>query len=118
MNLDYVFGPVKATDNLLNIQLEFVRVQDTQPDDFQGTQRGWAWTSDEESLDIVGECSGGLYDIDPIVAIDDMLAALRAELVDRLDAWLEKHPKAATDLEKYRDNPSQYFKDREEAAAK
>lgn len=111
MNLDYVFGPVKATDNLLNANLEFLRVADTQE-----KQRGWAWTSDED-FTYNGDCSGGSYDIDPMVVIDDLLRTLREELEEQVNSWLDRNPKAAADLDKFRANPSQYFQDRDERIA-
>jgi hypothetical protein len=95
MNIDYVFGPIQCTDDVLNANIQFLRVKDTQE-----RVRGWAWSSDEDNLD--GECSGGGYDADPIVVVDDLLRTLREELVENIEQWYEAHPKAQAALDKHR----------------
>lgn len=88
MNLDYVFGPVVATDTLININLQFHRVLDKQE-----KVHGWAWTTDDDDID--GEMSRGNYDIYPHKVIDDICRTLRTKLEETLDEWYDTHPKAA-----------------------
>ena len=98
MNLDYVFGPIIATDGVFNANIEFMRVVDK-----QDKVRGWAWDGDDEIVDTVyGDCTSGGYDIDPMVAIDDLCNALREHLTAQVEEWYERHPKAQAQLDKHR----------------
>ena len=102
-DLEYVFGPVIATDTLLNLNLQFHRVVNRQQSvgEDRAFSRGWAWSSDEDALS--GDCTGGDYDIDSEKAVEDLLLALREVLCDRLEEWREAHPKsAATEAEAIR----------------
>lgn len=96
MSLDYVFGPVVCTDTLLNINLQFHRVRDRQE-----KVSGWAWSQDWDDH-LYGECEGGLYDVDPDVAIDDVCRALRERLYELVTEWEEaqQERRAATQAAK------------------
>lgn len=102
MNLDYVFGPIVATDGVFHADIQFMRVQDRQE-----KTRGWAWDADDELVDTVyGDCTSGGYDIDPMVAIDDLCNALKEQLTANVEAWYEAHPKAQAALDKFREKVS------------
>lgn len=101
MNLTYVFGPVVATDTLINVNVQFNRVRDK-----QAKENGWGWTitgdggfggGDRE----VDEEPVGLLEIDESAAIEELLSSLRDNLYDLVSEWREEHPKE-TEADKVR----------------
>ena len=82
MSLEYVFGPIKATDTLLNVNVQFHRVHDRQGD--PGFRFGWAWSTDDDDLSFED-----VYDIDPDVAIKALTDALAERLRDEIATWAE-----------------------------
>lgn len=85
MNLTYVFGPVIATDGLLNVNVQFHRVYDRQE-----KGHGWGWSIDG---DVEVEPSALVETLDE-AAVEELLDALREELTERIAEWREAHPKA------------------------
>lgn len=80
MSLDYVFGPVVATDTLFNATVQFHRVYDRQE-----KERGWAWTVDGD--EVRGDATSGDYETDPGVAIEALLTALRERLWETVEEF-------------------------------
>lgn len=82
MNLTYVMGPIVAVDTLLNVNVQFHRVLDRQE-----KVRGWGWNVDDDT-------PADLCEIDPEVAIDDLLGTLRDRLTEQMEAWQEANAAA------------------------
>jgi hypothetical protein len=81
VNLTYVFGPVVATDTLINVNVQFNRVVDR-----RDRERGWGWTIEGDfDAEPMSELETSDHD-----AVEELIETLRTELYERIEEWREE----------------------------